>query len=350
MFFLEREAGRFVACSETCRSVDCVLVCLSSAFYEIADVARELPSAGSEEGLVSEFLSHPDVRKALSGLAYSIGALEDKINGDPRFKNLRKYLPQIVSTIKNASMEYTPSRAYYDSKRPPTWRVEHEEHKSREPVMVRIEPRTDYREHREEAVRSPTRYQYPGEARSRRSRGSLSSRLSRHKVSLALYILLLLMNTYVFVGVPWVTFTYTYTYVVEPSIQYPMGVVRAVESRISFTGLEMTRFFISLLEDLPLYDMHPFITYFIGLLLAVIALLTRSLTLSVISGIAMLFGWSAFYVSVTSFYAAFSQLFLIKGIGFSVDSAEVEAGTILAGILAFLQLVAGTYLIYKATH
>ena len=345
MFFLEREAGRFVACSETCRSVDCVLVCLSSAFYEIADVARELPSAGSEEGLVSEFLSHPDVRKALSGLAYSIGALEDKINGDPRFKNLRKYLPRIVSTIKNASMEYTPSRAYYDSNRPPTWRVEHEEHKSREPVMVRIEPRTDYREHREEAVRSPTRYQYPGEARSRRSRGSLSSRLSRPKVSLALYILLLLMNTFVFVGVPWVTYYGT---------QYNIGEMKLTEFKISFTGWEMTRFFI---EVWQLSGTHPpiFIAYFIGLLLAVIALLMRSLTLSVISGIAMLIGWSDFYASATSMlYKAYTFLFvLINWAGItdinSVD-VEVEAGTVLAGILAFLQLAVGTYLIYKATH
>jgi len=347
MFFLEKEAGRFVACSETCRSVDCVLVCLSSAFYEIADVARELPSAGSEEGLVSEFLGYPDVRKALAGLAYSIGALEGKINGDPRFKNLRKYLPQIVSTIKNAFMEHTPSRAYHDSKRPPTWRVEYEEHKPREPIMVRIEPRTDYREHREEAVRSPTRYQYPYETRDRRSRGSLSFRLSRSKVSLALYVLLLLINTYVFVGVPWVTYHGT-KYLVDVTnateLQFKTEIA---EFKASLTGWEMTRFFIDLWRlsgEIP----PIFIAYFIGLLLAVIALLTRSLTLSVISGIAMLIGWSDFYTSATSLYKAYIQLFVVV-VG-TIDSAEVDAGTILAGILAFLQLVVGTYLIYKATH
>ena len=125
----------FLLGCDTCRSVDCVLVKLSSAIYAIRDIAKSLPTGGlSEEEIVEEFLNHPDVMRVLAGLAGSIDSVRSKIEVDVRFRDLRPYLDMIIASIERASRESRPLREYIDYVRPPTWRIEREEITAK-PVM-----------------------------------------------------------------------------------------------------------------------------------------------------------------------------------------------------------------------
>lgn len=350
MLSLEDEIKRFVICTDTCRTVDCVLVCLSLAFSEISDFVKGFPTSASEEKLVNDFLNHPDVKRGLAGLTGSTGALEIKINKDPRFKNLRQYIPQIIDVIRHASAEYAPQRVYQDIERPPLWRIEYEEREAGKIDVREVTHHTSYkksyaeRSSKETNMDSGKAYTVPvlhldetrGEEKGRRH---LSLRINTSKTSLVLYVLMLLINAYVFIEIPWVSYY---------GKQYRIGTLEITEVRATYTGWDMTRFFIELWR---LFNVRPpiFMVYFIGLLIAVIALVVKSPALSTISGLAMLIGWNDFYTSATLLYKLYLQLVGLLGL-ISIESAELEVGATLGGILSLLQLVIGTYLIYKASH
>jgi len=333
--FLADVIERFVSATATCQSVDCVLVRLSSAFLKIKDLAEGFSTSVSEEELIIAFLNHQEVLKVLAGLADNIEAVEDMIWSDPRFKILRPYTFQIINAIKRGSQIYVAPRVYYDYEKPPLWRIEYEEHKARE-----VEPYTSY-EMEEGGTGFRRSYSIPvsyeakgGESGSRRV--SLP-RVDFSKVSLILYAVLLAITAYVFVEVPWIAFY---------GEQYYIGSLKTVPVKISSSGWDMTWFFIELWRS---YNVRPpmFIAYFIGLLLAVIALVARSSIISAISGLAMLIGWYDFYTSAATIHKLYVQLIGVIGL-INIKSAELEIGVTIAGLLAILHLTVGTYLIHKA--
>jgi len=295
---------RFVVATETCRSIDCVLVKLSSAFFEIRGIVRDFPTTGSEKDLVNDFLNHPETLKVLAGLTNTIGAVENKVQSDPRFKDLRAYAPQIINAIKRASEMHTPRQVYYEHERPPLWRIEYEEQKT-------------------------------GEAK--RYTSSIRVSLPRSDFSkwfLILYFVLLAITAYVFFGVPWLVL-YGERFLIDSLKTTPV--------KISFSGWDVAWFFIELWR---MFNIRPpiFIAYSIGLPLAVIALVARSYIISAVSGLAMLIGWYDFYKSATTTYLLYVQ---ITSIFTDIKSAELEIGATIAGALALLHLILGTYLIYK---
>lgn len=134
--------SKFVAGVEDCRSVDCVLTKLSTAFLSMSDHAKSAPHIVQERELVNAFLSHPDVMKVLAGLASNLEYVEAKIRSDARFGNLRPYQSEILDAIRKACESYVSPRIYDVYERPPTWRVESIEHEYRRlPVLP---PPKDY--------------------------------------------------------------------------------------------------------------------------------------------------------------------------------------------------------------
>jgi len=356
---VEEIVRKFAAGAETCHTVDCVLVRLSSAFLEISDFVKDFPTTAREEELITSFLNHPEVLRILAGLAFDTEVLEEKIALDPRFKNLRPHTIQILHAVKRASAEH-PSKQHYSAfERPPVWRVESMEQELRETEPETATPTTVPHARRGE---SSIRH-YSGEAGSGFEEPSteqasykepslysgseeagLSESLSRifsPKACIALYIVMLLVNAYIFAGIPWIVF-----YGKQYHISIPGG-TKITPVNINATGWDMTRFYIELWRQ---SNVRPplFIAYFIGLLLAVIALVIQSPTLSTISGLAMLVGWYDFYTTPTVVHKVYIQK--IMGALTEIMWAELRIGARLAGILAVFQLIAGTILIYKASR
>jgi len=350
---VEEIVRRFIAGTETCHTVDCVLVRLSSAFLEIGDFVKEFPTTAREEELITCFLNHPDVLRILAGLASSIEALVEKITLDPRFKNLRPYTTQILHAVELASTEYPPRHYYSAVEKPPLWRIENLEHELREVKSGKAFSTTALREIEEEpstgyypvkVTSTHSRLKNPlsritGYTRIPRRRGIPLSALISSKTCIALYIIMLLINAYTFTGLPWIVIhgEQHYISITEGTKITPVSVY--------VTGWDITQFYIELWR---LINIRPplFIAYFIGLLLAVIALVMRSPTLSAISGLAMLVGWYDLYTSASTNYA---ELKVLAGLIY-IKSVELLIGAMLAGILAIFQLVAGTILIHKVSR
>lgn len=121
---------RFLSGVDTCRSVDCVLIKLSSAFLEIRDFSKGFPTKETEAELIHEFLSHPNVMEVLAGLADSIDVVENKVLKDVRFSDLRPYVSQIIDAIRHASEKFIPQQVYHSYERPPLWQIEHREQRA----------------------------------------------------------------------------------------------------------------------------------------------------------------------------------------------------------------------------
>ncbi len=119
---------KFVSGANSCHTVDCVLIRLSSAFFAIRDFAESFPLGDSrEKDFIYEFLNNPNVMKILAGLIDNIDIVESKIQRDVRFKNLRPYLSQILEAIRRSSERYPSSRSFTARERPPLWRIEYRE-------------------------------------------------------------------------------------------------------------------------------------------------------------------------------------------------------------------------------
>lgn len=306
----------FVMGARNCSSIDCVLVKLSAAILSISDFANAFPDSVREHELVNTFLSHPDVMKVLAGLADNLQYVETKIRSDVRFRNLRPYQNEILDAIRKACQSYVALQIYEpDTSRKITYNI---------PVLSSGE--------------SSRRYEVPEKTYTERRRRVSLPRMSLSKLLLALYVLLLLAIGYVFAEVPWM---------ILYGEQYRIGITEITEAQVQtpISGWDATWFFIELWRAI---NMQPpiFIAYFVGLLLAVIALVTRSTVLSAISGLAMLIGWYDFYEHATTVYAFYVELAPL----FNIKHAELTIGTYLAGFLSFLYLVLGTYSIHRISH
>jgi len=350
---VEEVVKKFVAGAETCHTIDCVLVRLSSAFLEISDFVKEFPTTLREEELITRFLNHPDVLKILAGLASGMGVLEEKIAVDPRFKNLRPYTTQILHAVERASAEY-PSRQYYSAfEKPPLWRVENMEQEFRKAEPEIVAPSTAPHVRSKKIRRMTGGFEEPNYMQSSREEpaytrvrkqldlSGLLSGVFSPKTCIALYIAMLLINAYVFAGIPWIAFHGRQFYI---STQRGTEIIPI---NINATGWDMTRIYIEVWRRTGIQP-PLFIAYFIGLFLAVIALVMLSPTLSAISGLAMLVGWYDFYTTPAVVHKNYVQK--IMDILTEIMWAELRIGVTLAGILAVFQLVAGTILVYKASR
>lgn len=117
---------RFIVGVKGCKTVDCVLVKLSTAVYDI----RSYTSSGgyTTSTLIHEFLQNSEVMKILSGLSYEKEYVEMKISTDPRFSSLKPYLQLIISAIDSAEERgIEPSTIFRADTRGPTWQIEYQE-------------------------------------------------------------------------------------------------------------------------------------------------------------------------------------------------------------------------------
>lgn len=118
---------KFLSGVETCRSVDCVLVKLSSAVYEIEDFVHGFPVRGNTSDLVHHFLYRYSVQRVLASLGVYREYVLEKIYGDVRFKNLRKYANIIMKAIDDASRNYVGTLHISNYERPALWQIEYQE-------------------------------------------------------------------------------------------------------------------------------------------------------------------------------------------------------------------------------
>lgn len=116
----------FLADASLCRSVDCLLVKLSTAIYALEDFVGNSFAEKSGEELVREFLREERVQRVLASLAEHTGVVAAKIQSDPRFKNLRKYLGVLIEAIDVATQKHQSTIHLEHVERAPTWRVEQE--------------------------------------------------------------------------------------------------------------------------------------------------------------------------------------------------------------------------------
>ncbi len=120
---------RFLISVETCRSIDCVLIRMSSAVYELEEVAEWYDNTKSNKIRVIEaFLRDESVRIILRGLYDNRNYVIEKILRDPRFKILRPYIDLIEKHIVEAFRSgIKPKTIYSIEDRPPLWKIEYEE-------------------------------------------------------------------------------------------------------------------------------------------------------------------------------------------------------------------------------
>ncbi|MEM0311523.1 MAG: hypothetical protein QXF10_08785 [Ignisphaera sp.] len=346
---IEKCISTFVDGAKDCRSIDCVLTKLSTAFLSIRDFVEASLEPVREDELVKMFLSHPDVMRVLSGLGENLEYVEAKISVDMRFDNLRLYRNEILDAIKTAYQIYVPTQRYETYERPPTWQVERMEYaltsqpppprdtsEDYRPSRVRHIPIARKYEERKEPDTSHINKGYGEPVKTGTKRRISLPKVGLSKLSYVLCVLLLLALGYIFMKVPWIIFY---------GERYYIGSIKTTSVQIAASGWDMTWLFI---EYWRTFNMRPpmFIVYFIGLLLAVIAFVAKSTVLSTISGLAMLIGWYDFYTHATAYYRFYVQLVALLGL-INIKDAALTTGTYLAGILSFLYLVLGTYLIHK---
>ncbi len=115
---------KFLIDVNLCRSVDCVLVKLSTAIYEIEDLTRSPLTSENAIELVHYFLYLESVQKILANLNSYKDFIEEKIYSDVRFKNLRKYGNIILNAIDNASRHHVGTLQLNRIKRPSIWYID----------------------------------------------------------------------------------------------------------------------------------------------------------------------------------------------------------------------------------
>ncbi|MCD6301126.1 MAG: hypothetical protein J7L82_03545 [Staphylothermus sp.] len=149
---------KFLKDIDTCKSVDCFLIKLSSAIFSLEDYLKGNPYVEkTDEELVLDFLYNEDVQRVLADLADFKDLVLAKIHGDVRFRNLRKYDELLVEAITSASQKYNPRTSLFTVKRDALWRIEQEElHET--PLSTSTLPTSRY-EGEEEDYKIPVIYE-----------------------------------------------------------------------------------------------------------------------------------------------------------------------------------------------
>jgi len=345
-FMLEPYIKRLESELSYARSMEWYLTKLSSLVTELKDLCQflqgffEVSSSTCVEDMLKTVLNDERVKTHMVQLKYSAKWLLEDIERDPRFGNLRPYRALLSSYL--ASLPPPPPRPRREEPlRVVKLHEPEEEEEMHTPVYKseRLAP-TTYEHFEPEEPRLAERSAKRSSAESETIERKPKFTNVFPKVLVALYILLLLANVYVFATVPWVTYRGK-QYVWQGFNIY------AREVNASLTGWDVTRFFLDLHQLLGA-RIPIFIAYLAGLVLAVIALVSVSPTLSAASGVSMLIGWYHFCTSATlyEFYVR-----LVSLLGFiEIESGELREGALYAGFLAFLQLALGTYLVYKVKH
>jgi len=154
--FLQEIIKRFMLGVETCHTIDCVLVRLSSAIYELEDLAKQFQKNSAE--LVNDFLSNKQVRQILRGLYDDIDIVMYKIQVDPRFKNLKAYSRLIEQQILE-SRKLISTKRFAPLERKPLWRIEYEEKHPSESYEIPVIHSNNYRTYTETRESRDLRYE-----------------------------------------------------------------------------------------------------------------------------------------------------------------------------------------------
>ncbi len=125
--------NRFIIGVRDCKTIDCVLVKLTTAIYSIRSYSQTMEdSRYTASTLIQEFLHNDNVMKILSGLSHEKRYIETKISSDPRFSLLKNYLQIILTAIDLAERRgVEPSTIFRADTRGPTWQIEHQEEEYR---------------------------------------------------------------------------------------------------------------------------------------------------------------------------------------------------------------------------
>jgi len=118
---------RFIIGAKDCKTIDCILIKLSSALYDIRSYASASLNNYSASLLVNEFLHDFETMRILSGLAHEKDYVVMKILHDPRFTILNQYSHLIIASIDEASKKVEPIKVFSSDTRAPTWQIEQQE-------------------------------------------------------------------------------------------------------------------------------------------------------------------------------------------------------------------------------
>lgn len=120
---------RFSIGVKDCRTVDCVLVKLTTAICDIRDYARSaIDGEYTAPKFIREFLHDGEVMKILSGVSHARSYIVEKVYNDPRFSPLKNYLQYILSAMDSAvEMGIEPPTVFKAYAREPTWQIEYQE-------------------------------------------------------------------------------------------------------------------------------------------------------------------------------------------------------------------------------
>lgn len=127
MSIVRQFVERFIIGVKDCKTVDCILIKLSSALYDIRSYASASLNNYSTSLLINEFLHDFEVMRILSGLAYEKEYVVMKILHDPRFSILNQYSHLIVASIDEARKKVEPIKVFRSDTRAPTWQIEQQE-------------------------------------------------------------------------------------------------------------------------------------------------------------------------------------------------------------------------------
>lgn len=132
--------NRFVIAVRDCRTIDCILIKLTTAIYDIRSYSQTIADSGyTTSTLINEFLHDIDVMRILSGLSYEKRYVEMKISNDPRFSPLKNYLDMILTAIDLAKKRgIEPFTIFRADTRGPTWQIEYREEEYRRTHHRRI--------------------------------------------------------------------------------------------------------------------------------------------------------------------------------------------------------------------
>ncbi len=124
VLYLDVIIRRFLLGVETCSSIDCVLVRLSSTIMELEDLCREF--GWDRREVVREFLQDKRVMRITAGLYRQVNSVLYRVEADPRFKVLKPYEDLLYeSIIVSMDKSIKPIRVFKNESRPPLWRIEY---------------------------------------------------------------------------------------------------------------------------------------------------------------------------------------------------------------------------------
>lgn len=135
--WLEEKINELSMEIEECRTIDCLLVKLTTLVHDVEEYTSSIPSRdrrGLSRGIFEEIIRHPKTINRLSILSCHVDIVKSMLWATPRFKKLREYEDILIRILENTECN---SSRYLDISREPTYVIEREEYLRREPLYTR---------------------------------------------------------------------------------------------------------------------------------------------------------------------------------------------------------------------